>query len=287
MSDYQQHDPDPRRAEHAVDTPRPIELVAAIRGGRLTVTAADVTTTTVRVSGAQAEEVVVERMRGRDGISVVAPKPRGGLFGSGVALDIDVRVPTGSSLVVRSGSADVATAGELAVAKVKCGSGDVDIECLTGAAVVTSGSGRVRIGYVGGALKASSGSGSVEVGGAGSAAAISTGSGDVRVGRTAAILSVKTGSGDIEVGEAEDDVAMRTGSGSMVVRTARRGRISGRSGSGDVRLGIPDGTPVWTDITTGGRATSGLRPVGAPEPGADHVEIRVVTGSGDVVLAPA
>ena len=33
-----------------------------------------------------------------------------------------------------------------------------------------------------------------------------------------------------------------------VVRAARRGRITAKGASGDVRLGIPAGTPVWTDI---------------------------------------
>ena len=81
---------------------------------------------------------------------------------------------------------------------------------------------------------------------------------------------------------------MTTGSGDTVIRTATRGRITSKGASGDVRIGVPAGTPVWTDITTvSGTVRSGLEGVGEPEPGADYVEVRATTVSGDVHLIPA
>ena len=99
---------------------------------------------------------------------------------------------------------------------------------------------------------------------------------------------VKTGSGDLEVGESTADLTSKTGSGDVVVRTARRGRIQVKGASTRVHVGIPAGTPVWTDVTTvSGRVSSTLPPVGQPEPGADHVELRATTVSGDITLVPA
>ena len=96
---------------------------------------------------------------------------------------------------------------------------------------------------------------------------------------------VKTGSGDLEVGESTLDVSLTTGSGDLVVDRAHRGRVSVKGASGDVRVGIPAGVPVWTDITTvTGAIRSGLTGAGEPEQGADHVEVRARTVSGDIVL---
>jgi DUF4097 and DUF4098 domain-containing protein YvlB len=125
----------------------------------------------------------------------------------------------------------------------------------------------------------------VELGQAASAVAVSTGSGDVAIGTSGGPTVVKTGSGDLTVADAHADVAMTTGSGDLVIRSAHRGRVSVKGASGDVRLGIPAGIPVWTDISTvSGEIHSNLNGAGQPEEGADHVEVRAKTVSGDVVL---
>ena len=52
-----------------------------------------------------------------------------------------------------------------------------------------------------------------------------------------------------------------------------------------MHVGVPAGVPVWTDITTvSGEIRSNLTGAGEPRDGADHVEVRASTVSGDVVL---
>jgi DUF4097 and DUF4098 domain-containing protein YvlB len=197
-------------------------------------------------------------------------------------------MPAGSRVVVKVGSADVDVNGTVGATKIKSGSGEVALEVLDDVAVIDTGSGDIRIDDARGELRIRSGSGDISVGSCGSTAAVSTGSGDVHLTRAAGPLVVKTGSGDLEVVESTGDVTMTTGSGDTVIRTARRGRISSKGASGDVRIGIPDGTPVWTDIrTVSGRLSSSVEGVGEPEPGADSIELRATTVSGDVVLVPA
>jgi DUF4097 and DUF4098 domain-containing protein YvlB len=153
---------------------------------------------------------------------------------------------------------------------------------------VDTGSGAISVGEALGELKVRSGSGDVEVGVVHGGASVSTGSGDIRIRHSHGPVVVKTGSGDLEVVEAESDIAMTTGSGDMVVRAARAGRVSGKAASGDIQVGVPDGLPVFTDITTvTGTVESSIRGVGEPEPGAPYVEVRATTVSGDVVIAPA
>lgn len=271
--------------EYTFNTPEPVQLYVENGSGHVDVTAAEVAATQVRVEGKQADEVQVELHDGGR-VSVIAPKNRG-IFGD-QKLAMDIVVPTGSSLVTKTGSADVRAAGQLRDASVKSGSGDVTLESLAGAGSVDTGSGDIAVADVAGQLRVRSGSGDVVAGQLHAAATISTGSGDVRVEHAEAPVVVKTGSGDLDVARAESDITMTTGSGDTVVRHASRGRITSKGASGDIRVGVPAGTPVWTDISTvSGTLRSGLEGVGEPEPGADFVEVRATTVSGDVHLVPA
>ena len=53
----------------------------------------------------------------------------------------------------------------------------------------------------------------------------------------------------------------------------------------DSSVGIPGGTPVWTDITSmTGAVRSSLAGAGAPTEGQDYVQLRAKTVSGDIYL---
>jgi DUF4097 and DUF4098 domain-containing protein YvlB len=268
---------------HQFATLEPVDLYVENGSGSVTITADDTTETTVEVVGRHADETVVSQ----DGkqISVIAPRLRSGFLGGDTKLDMTITVPTDSSLAVRTGSARVAATGSYRGGQVKSGSGEVTIEILDGPTVVETGSGDIQIDTADQDLKVKSGSGDVRVQYAGGPITVSTGSGDVEIGTSNAPTVVKTGSGDLDLGESRDDVAMNTGSGDMVIRRAHRGKLRAKGASGDVQIGIPAGVPVWTDLTTvSGEIRSGLEGVGEPEEGADHVELRAKTVSGDIVL---
>jgi DUF4097 and DUF4098 domain-containing protein YvlB len=268
--------------QHQFDTPQPVELFVEIGKGSIDVTATETTQTSVEVTGRDADQASV-RQDG-DQITVVGPK-RGGLFGGDSRLDVRITLPTGSNAVVRTGSADVAVRGTLDTAQVKSGSGSVNLDAVTGPLLTETGSGDIRIESAGGALKIKSGSGDIVIGETRAVTSISTGSGDVRMANSFGQTVVKTGSGDLEVGDSTLDVSLTTGSGDLVVARAHRGRVNVKGASGDVRIGIPAGVPVWTDISTvTGAIRSGLTSAGKPEEGADHVEVRARTVSGDIVL---
>lgn len=267
-------------AEYGFDTPEPTMLVVALRDGRATITAADVTTTTVHVTGPRADEARVEQRGGR--VIVAGPRPRG-FFGA-TDVHVEIKVPTDSQLVVRSGSATVVATGRLGTTRVKTGSGDVTLDDLSGPVTVDTGSGDIGIGDAEAALRVRSGSGAVRIGSTGQGL-VSTGSGDVRIDSLTGKLVVKSGSGDLEIGEAQGDVAFTTASGSTVVGRSRGGRIASKGASGDVRIGVAPGVAVWTDVSTvSGRLTSDLPRMGEPERGAPYVEIRATTVSGDIAL---
>lgn len=270
-------------AEHRFETHLPVDLYVEIGKGRVHVTCTDTTETTISIEGRDADQVVVEQQG--DQISVVAPRQRGGFFGSDSSLHVNIVVPASSNVASKTGSADVTIEGVAGSATIRSGSGDVAIDALGGPSVVETGSGDVKVDDCQSELKVKSGSGDVRVDHIAGAVAISTGSGDVQIGTSVGSAVVKTGSGDLRVGEAHTDVAMSTGSGDFVVDHARSGRLTSKGASGDVRVGIPAGVPVWTDISTvSGTIHSSLSSTGQPEEGQDHIELRAKTVSGDIVL---
>jgi DUF4097 and DUF4098 domain-containing protein YvlB len=270
-------------AEHRFETHLPVDLYVEVGKGRVQIFCTDTTESTVTVEGRDADQVVVTQ--DGDQISVVAPRQRGGFFGSDSSLHVDVTVPDDSNIAVKTGSADVTIEGVAGSATIRSGSGDVAIDALGKASVVETGSGDVQVDDAHAELKVKSGSGDVRVGHTNGAVAVSTGSGDVEIGTSVGSAVVKTGSGDLRVGEAHTDVAMSSGSGDFVVDHAHRGRFTAKGASGDIRLGIPAGVPVWTDISTvSGTIHSSLSSAGQPEEGQDHIELRAKTVSGDIVL---
>jgi DUF4097 and DUF4098 domain-containing protein YvlB len=269
--------------EQTFDTPTPIELYVENGRGHVDVTATDTSEATVRVTGERADEFVVD-LDGHQ-LSVIAPKRAGGIFGSDSRAEVHVVVPAGSTLVAKVGSSNLTAHGPLSHASVRSGSGDVSVELLEGEADLQTGSGDLRLAELRGETRVKTGSGDVVVELSVAPLVVATGSGDVRVHRAEGPLAVKTGSGDAVVGETAHDLSWSTGSGDLRVDVARRGRVTVKGASGDVSLGVPQGTPVWTDITTvSGRISSELAPTGEPAEGQDFLEVRARTASGDITL---
>jgi DUF4097 and DUF4098 domain-containing protein YvlB len=265
------------------ETLQPIDLVVEIGKGRVRISAADTTETTVDVEGPDADEVAVT-FEGK-ALRVIGPKHSGGFFSKEAALDVQVTLPTDSRVMVKTGSADIEVEGQVGDARLKTGSGDVTCDTFSGAASIDTGSGDIEVSEAHAELRVKSGSGDVSVGSCLLELSISTGSGDVEVGTANARTVVKTGSGDLKVVTANDDVSLSTGSGDLTVGSARRGRVSAKGASSDVRIGIPVGTPVWADLNTvTGKVRSSIESVGAPQEGQDHLELEARTVSGDIVL---
>ena len=235
------------------------------------------------VHGKDAEDVVVEQ-RG-DQVVVLGPRRRAGFFGNGDSIGVHVTMPHHSGLTTRLGSADLTVIGRVGNSALKTGSGDLSVENVSGELLVESGSGDIVLGTVEGDVRIKSGSGDIRADRLGASASISTGSGNVEIGSATEGVQVKSGSGDLRVREARDGVSLSTASGDLVVDTLHRGELRASNVSGDIRVGIPGGIPVWTDISTvTGSVRSSLAGAGKPEEGQDFVELRAKTVSGDILL---
>jgi hypothetical protein len=265
--------------DHTFSTPSVVDLHVQIGAGTVTVTATDTDRTEVEVTGARAEDVVVEQ--NGDRISV---KERDvfRMFSTTRPVHVSISVPTGSGLTSRLGSASLRTHGRLGRCHLASGSGDVSLGD-TGDLDVMTGSGDVSAQHVAGDLRAKTGSGDLSaLDVSGSADAI-TGSGDLRLRTVGGGLTTKSGSGDVTVGRVGQDVSSTSGSGDVEVGEVGRGVVTCRSASGDVTVGVSAGTPTWTDLhTVSGRLVQELESLGAPAEGQAHVELRIRTVSGRI-----
>ena len=130
--------------------------------------------------------------------------------------------------------------------------------------VLRSASGALTVGRVRGNLKADSASGRITAATVDGAAAVSTASGDVRVDTIRGDLGVRTASGAV------------------------RGEIVAQTSSGDVAVGIVDGTAALLDLRTrSGSVRNALTPTDGPADGDDTLVVEARTTSGDIAVRRA
>lgn len=266
---------------HEFPVDRAQSVFVEIESGSVEVTSTDDHRLELELTGPGADATVVEHTA--DGLTVVGPRSHG--FSRSRAVHVKITAPTGSDLVTKLGSADVLGVGTFGSTRITTGSGSVTVGEVTGQAVVRTGSGDVRLFRIAAGADLKSGSGDIAVDHLDGASRLATGSGRITVEHANAAVSLKSGSGDLRIGEAATRASLTTASGDLEVRRLASGRADLKNVSGDIRLGVPAGTPVWTDISTGtGQVRSRLTPTGAPADGQPHVEVTAKTVTGDVYL---
>jgi DUF4097 and DUF4098 domain-containing protein YvlB len=261
-------------------TPDPISVRVEAGAGSVRLEATERTDTAVQVrphdetSDADvwaAEHVRVDFRDGR--LTVSAPRRA---RHRGRAVQIDIALPSRSRLHATLASAGLRAEGEYSDVRLATAGGDVDIDAVTGK------------------LKAATASGAIAVQKMDGYASISTSSGSVRVETLDGELKFKAASGSLSIDTMRGAAKSRTASGSVIIESAMRGVVAAHTSSGEVALGVPEGTAVRFDIVTGsGTVTNRLHPVDGPDDDDQTLVLQVRSGSGDVhihrdpVVAPA
>jgi DUF4097 and DUF4098 domain-containing protein YvlB len=270
------------------DTPGEVTLDIRVPAGRIDIEAVAGTTTEIEldVRGSEVEaEALLDEARielrevrgGHEVIVHVEDRSWGGLrFWRKVDVRVAVRAPEGANVRCVTASADVQGRGRLGSLEAEAASGDIDFDQLAGDVSAKAASGDVRLGSVVGA------------------AAVNTASGDVELGRVGGEAVVKTASGDVGLEDAGGHVVVATASGDQRIAAVTAGRVDLKSASGDIEVGIRQGSNVWVDARAmSGNLSSEFELGDAPaEDDADDaplVELKAASMSGDieVVRAPA
>jgi hypothetical protein len=219
--------------------------------------------------------IAVHERRGGHEVAVHINRRRLGFaFWRDVDVRLTVRAPEGASVRFEGASADLRGRGRFGALEADSASGDIEFDELSADATINSASADVSVRTIEGGAE------------------IKTASGDIELGRVAGSLTAKTASGDVQIDEAGAGVKIKTASGDQRIGGVAAGSVELQSMSGDISVGIRQGSNVWVDA----RAMSGdLRSeleLGDEQPADDGgplVELRAASMSGDVKVlrAPA
>ena len=102
-------------------------------------------------------------------------------------------------------------------------------------------------------------------------------------------LEVNSASGDVMVREAASSVSVNTASGDQTVGSVSQGKVNLKSASGDLKIGIREGSTLWVDARSRSGEVRSELPVSdlPPEGDAPHVELRANSMSGDITVVRA
>ena len=184
---------------------------------------------------------------------------------------VRIAVPSGSDVQASAASAPIRVRGTAGRVDLRTASGSASAEDATGNVHTSTASGSVTLGAVAGHVRAKTASGDIEVGSAGSA-------------------DLRGVSGSVRLGSLHGDASMRSVSGSVRVAACDRGRIDVGSVSGDLSVGVSDGSTVQIDAQTSTGAIHSEIPLDDSPPaggGGPDVVILAKTVSGGVVLERA
>jgi hypothetical protein len=267
-------------------TPGPLLLNLEIPVGRMEIQTAETDETHVELDavggGDSMRDLIdgarIELLKRGDGHEVVvAVRFRFGFF---ISFDRDphillrVSCPHGADLDIQTKSADIDARGTYGSAEMKTASGEVALQEARGDVRVKTASGDVRAETVGGKLD------------------VNSASGDIQVDSVAGEASAQVVSGDLYIREAGASVSANTVSGDQRFETVSKGRMNLRAVSGDIRVGIRQGSRLFVDANTlSGSTSSELELSDAPrqESGGEAplVELFAKTVSGDVTIERA
>ena len=279
-------------------TPGETRLDIRLGAGEVRIETAEVQETTVVLeplrdndaSKAAVENARLELRDRGDGHEVVIDvRDRGrGIFRNAEVL-VAVTSPEGASVESKSGSADVEGHGRFGSVEVETGSGDVEFGELAGDANINAASGDVQLATVGGNARVNTASGDVQIRSVGGDAKINSASGDVIIREVAGELSVNSASGDVLVREAGSTVGVNTASGDQEIGSVTTGKVTLKSASGDLKVGIREGTSLWVDARSRAGEVRSELPVSElpPDGNGPSVELRANTMSGDITVSRA
>jgi DUF4097 and DUF4098 domain-containing protein YvlB len=281
-------------------TPGDVRLEVRLGAGEIRLEAADVQETTVLLEPlrdndastaavANARVELRERAGGHEVVVDVRDRGRGLNIFKGAEVLVSVTCPLDTSVESKTGSADIEGRGRFGSVEVESGSGDVRFGEITDEARVNSASGDLQLGAVGRDARLNTASGDVLVRSVGGEAKVNSASGDVIVREVSGELSVNTASGDVIVREATSSVSVNTASGDQEIGSVTQGRVNLKSASGDLKIGIREGSSLWVDARSRSGEVRSELPVSdlPPEDNAPAIELRANTMSGDITVSRA
>jgi DUF4097 and DUF4098 domain-containing protein YvlB len=274
------------------DTPEPISATIDVVIGDVRITAGDggATVVEVRPSDASSQEDVKAagqtRVEYADGhLLVKAPKLRSwSIRSGGGSIDVTISLPAGSRVQGAGQLADFHCDGRLGDCRIKTGLGRIRLDAAETVSL-KSGTGDISVDRATGDAEVTAGSGEVRLRELDRSAVIKNSNGDTWIGEARRDVRVRTANGSIAVDLTNASVVAKTASGDVRLGEVVRGSVVLETRSGDLEIGIREGTAAWLDVSSAvGKIHNALDTADSPEASAETVEVRARTAVGDIVI---
>lgn len=272
------------------DTPGPIAATVVVAGAQVRVTASDRTDTVVLVEPidqASKKDVKVAsktKVDFADGQLSVKTTVSGDENGS-VVITIDL--PAGSSLVAYLAHSDVHADGSLGECELHMASGRVQLDRIN-ALQANIAAGEVTIGHIAGHASIDGAAFAMRISEVQHAVKLSSSGGQTWIGHASADLDLSSGRGGFDIDRADGSVTAKTGDGTIRIGRLTRGQAELLNGSGNIEVGISEGTAASVDANSErGSVRNSVPPQENLETSDNKVTVHARTRHGDIIIQRA
>ena len=271
-------------------TPGPIAVTVVVAGAQVRVTASDRTDTVVRVepidqAGKKDIKVASKtKVDFADGHLSVKTTVSGDKDGS-VVITIDL--PAGSSLVAYLAHSDVHADGSFGEGELHLASGRVWLDRID-ALQANIAAGEVAIGHIAGGANIDGAAFAMRISEVKDTVKLSSSGGQTWIGYASADLDLSSSNGGFDIDRADGSVTAKTGDGAIRIGRLTRGQAELLNGSGNIEVGIAEGTAARVDATSErGSVRNSVPPQENPETSDNMVTVHARTRHGDIVIQRA
>jgi hypothetical protein len=272
------------------DTPGPIAATVAVAGAQVRVTASDRADTVVLVEPIDQESPSDAK---------VASKTRVGFAGGQLSVRttvsgdrngpvaITIGLPAGSSLVAYLAHSRVHADGSLDGCELHMASGRVQLDRI-GALQANVAVGEVTAGRIAGRATIDGAAFALRISEATGTVKLSSSGGQTWIGHASAGLDLSSGHGGFDIDRADGSVTAATGDGAIRIGRLARGQAELRNRSGNIEVGISEGTAARVDADSKrGAVRSSVPPQDNPGTPGDTVTLHARSRYGDIIIRRA
>jgi DUF4097 and DUF4098 domain-containing protein YvlB len=274
----------------AFDTPGPIAATVVVAGAQVRVTASDRTDTVVMVEPvdkASKKDVKVASRTKVDfagGHLSVKTTVSGDKDGS---VAITIGLPASSSLVAYLTHSDVHADGSFGECELHMASGQVRLDRIN-ALQANIAAGEVAVGHIAGRADIDGAAFAMRISEVKEPVKLSSSGGQTWIGHASADLDLSSGSGGFDIDRADGSVTARTGDGPIRIGRLTRGQAELLNGSGNIEVGIGEGTEARVDANSErGSVRNSVPPQENLETSDNKVTVHARTRHGDIIIQRA
>jgi putative adhesin len=271
-------------------TPGPITVTVQVAGARVRVTASDRTDTVVLVEPINhasrpdvkvASKTKVDFAGGLLSVKTTTPGDKSG------SVAITIGLPAGSSVVAYLSHSSVHVDGPVGQCELHVASGQVQLDRID-ALQANISAGEVAIGHVAGRADIDGAKFAMRIGEAEGRVGLSSSGGQAWIGHASADLDLSSATGDFDIDRADGSVTATTASGAIRIGRLTRGQAKLMNGSGNIEVGISEGTAASIDANSERGAVHDFVSLrGNSNPSDDKVMVHARTRRGDIIVQRA